>query len=115
MRNPFGVGAHYSYVVGSKGLGYHSQILDDLARFGVFALAFYAAFFASYYKHLKEAWTRAGYPRIAIMVVITWILFLFLNIGLRSADESIVMLFLMPAIPLLLGARKSESNSKEGT
>lgn len=113
LRNPFGVGAHYSYDVGSNGLGYHSKILDDLARFGIFALAFYAVFFVSYYKHLKAAWTRAGYPRIAIFVVVTWILFLLLNIGFRSADESIVMLFLMPVIPLLVNSR-NENEKKEG-
>ena len=114
LQNPLGVGAYYSYVPGSNGLGYHSKILDDLARFGILAIVFYVMFFRYYYQHLKNAWKRAGHPRIAIVIVLTWILLLFLNLGFRSGQESIVMLFLMPAIPLMVEAHNNKRTSEEG-
>lgn len=115
LQNPLGVGAYYSYVVGTNGLGYHSKILDDMARFGIFAVAFYVMFFGWYYQYLKNAWKRAGHPRIAIVIVLTWILLLFLNLGFRSGTESVIMLFLMPAIPLMVEAHNNKRTSKEGT
>lgn len=102
LENPFGVGVHYSYIRLENGLGYHSQLLDDLARYGVAAIAFYVAFLRSYYIHLKKEWDKLGQSHIALIIILIYLLFLILNLGFRSADESVVMLFILPVIPNMI-------------
>lgn len=108
LKNIFGVGVHYSYRAFENGIGYHSQFLDDLARYGMFALMFYTVFLTGYYKHLKNAWRDLGYPQIATVITIIYFVFLVLNLGFRSADESIVVLFIIPVMPLLIKTRTNK-------
>ena len=110
--NLFGVGVHYSYHRFENGIGYHSQFLDDLARFGLFGLAFYVSFIKEYYKHLRNRWKEMGYPQVALVVVVLYSMFLLLNLGFRSADESVMMLFIMPVLPLLLTQNQTHKLTK---
>ena len=110
LKNPFGVGANYSYIIFDNGIGHHSQLLDDLARYGLIAIAFYAVFLIGYYRNLKQAWNKLGCPQVATVVTLIYILFLILNLGFRSADESIVMLFIMPVIPKLIEQYQNKNN-----
>lgn len=100
--NWFGVGAHYSYITFENGIGYHSQLLDDLARYGVFAIIFYCVFFSGYHKYLKNQWKHLGHEQIATVILIIYFILLIFNLGFRSAEESVTVLFLMPAIPLMM-------------
>ena len=109
IQNPFGVGINYSYKIYDMGIGHHSQVLDDLARYGVAAIAFYAMFFSGYYKNLKESWRRAGNERIAVAICVIYFAFLVLNIGFCSGEESVAMLFVMPTVPILI-ANKNKKN-----
>lgn len=109
LKHPFGVGPHYSYIMFESGVGYHSQLFDDLARYGVFALAFYASFFMGYYKCLKANYNRLQNGEIAISIVVTYICFLILNLGFRSAEEGVLTLFLIPVFPLLIKPRQEEN------
>ena len=102
FKQPFGCGVHYSYRTFENGIGYHSQILDDLARYGIVAAIFYVMLFRNYYTHLKTSWKHIGYPQIAITSVVIYSLLLVLNLGFRSADESIVLFFILPVMPLLI-------------
>jgi len=101
FKNPFGVGVNYSYKKFDMGIGHHSQLLDDLARYGVVALAFYMVFFIGYYKHLKSAWEETGNGRIAMAECIIYFVFLVLNLGFRSGEESVAMMYIIPLMPLL--------------
>jgi len=97
-----GVGPHYSYIPLDNGLGYHSQILDDMARFGIFAVAFYVIFFTGYYKLLKKEWEPIDADsKVPFLTAIIYALFLLLNIGFRSGIESLVILFILPVLPKL--------------
>lgn len=107
LSNPLGVGAYYSYNKFENGIGYHSQLLDDLARFGLLAVGFYVVFFSGYYRQLKNSWKQNGAPQIAIVVCIVYILLLILNLGFRTAEESVIILYLMPVIPLMIKQSKS--------
>lgn len=102
LSNPFGIGPEYTYLTLQNGIGYHSQILDDLARYGFWALAFYIAFFVGYYKLVKKQWGQIEMQRIALPIVSTYLGFLFLNPGFTSEHESVLMLFLLPTFPALL-------------
>ncbi len=113
LEHPFGVGAHYSYRIFEDGIGYHSQFLDDLARYGIAALAFYATFFISYYRYLKKQWEKVDCPQVAAAVSMVYLVFLIMNLGFRSADESMMMLFILPVLPLLIAKRSKRSHEKE--
>ena len=102
FQHPLGVGPWYSYVVGEHGIGFHSEVMDDLARYGIFALGFYLLFFYEYARLLREQWTKVGLACVTFPVCTVYALFLLLNIGFRSADESIFMLFILPALPDIL-------------
>ena len=73
IRHPFGIGAHYSYNKLENGIGYHSQILDDLARYGVFALAFLYCFLTQYFKLLKKQWVKINMEEAVFLYLsYTW-------------------------------------------
>ena len=116
LQHPLGVGAWYSYVTGEHGIGYHSEILDDLARYGIFALGFYLLFFYEYARLLRGQWTKIGLACVTFPVCAVYVLCLLLNIGFRSADESIFMLFILPALPdmLLHSGREERAPLEEG-
>ena len=106
LKKPFGVGPHYSYIYFVNGLGYHSQLFDDMARYGLFAIMFYALFFVGYYKHLKKNYDEIKNGRVAISLVVIYICFLALNLGFRSAEEGVLTLFIIPVVPLMIKYKK---------
>ena len=99
LKHPFGVGPEYTYSTFENGIGYHSQFLDDLARYGIFGIIFYIAFFIGYYKLIRKQWDKVNMRQIAIPVVVTYFCFLVFNIGFASAHEGVLMLMLMPTLP----------------
>ncbi len=109
LKHPFGVGSHYSYITFDNDIGYHSQLLDDMARYGIFALGFYTLFFMGYYKNLKENYNKLQNGIIAILIVVIYICFLILNLGFRSAEEGIMTLYIIPVLPLLLKNKSEDS------
>lgn len=111
IRNPFGVGAFYSYIPLENGIGYHSQILDDLARYGLFGLAFYILFFRGYYKALKKEYIKINAKQIAGIITVIYIAFLTFNIGFRSAEESIFMFLILPYLPTLINDIKQKKKN----
>lgn len=112
VDNLLGVGPRYSFATVFDGIGYHSQILDDLGRYGIFALAFYASFFWGYYKLLKKEWSKIGETFVAKTVTLMYIMMLLLNIGFKSAEEGVIMLFIIPSLPeIVLSVRKKRENS----
>ncbi len=111
LKNPFGLGPYYTYVTMQNGIGYHSQVLDDLARYGIFAIAFYAAFFVGYYQLLREQWRKIRMEQIVLPVILIYFAFLVLNPGFTSAHEGVLILFLIPAVPSLFESEYREESS----
>ncbi len=105
--NPFGVGPNYSYRVGDQGIGHHSQLLDDVARYGVFGAAFYLAFLISYYRLLKEQWAKVRMEEVAFPITVIYCCFIVLNLAFRSGIESVIMLYILPALPDIILERKA--------
>lgn len=108
MRHPFGVGPYYFSQEARGFVGKHSQILDDLARYSIIALAFYCVFLKRYYVLLKEKWSRIGMGSVATSITIVYAVLLLLNIGFRSAEESVIMLFILPELPEIVLHRKEK-------
>ena len=102
LEHPLGIGPHYTYVTMENGIGYHSQILDDLARYGILAIVFYIAFFVGYYKLLCQQWKKIDMKHIAFPVLAVYFLFLCLNPGFTSEHEGVLMLFVIPVLPEML-------------
>ncbi len=107
LNNPFGSGPRYTYVTFEDGIGYHSQILDDLARYGIFAILFYFVFLVKYTQLLKTQWRKIGMSQVALPTVITYTLFLFFNPGFTSAHEGALLMYLIPVLPDLIKSTRS--------
>lgn len=110
-ENLFGVGPNYSYIKFDEGIGHHSQMLDDFARFGVAAVCFYFVFLKNYYKFLKQKYSAYSAEKIAIPILCLYILFLILNLSFRSADEAIMMFLIIPEM-MTLTEKKSDKSYK---
>ena len=113
FNNPFGVGPYYFSQEARDFIGKHSQIFDDLARYGVVALAFYCVFLKRYYSLIKEKWSKIGVSSIAGSITIVYVALLLLNIGFRSAEESVIMLFILPELPEIVLYRKEKKDRLE--
>jgi len=109
-HNPLGVGPYYFSQEARDFIGRHSQILDDLARYGVAALAFYCVFLKRYYTLIKEKWSKIGLESIAGPITIVYAALLLLNIGFRSAEESVIMLFILPELPEIILYQKGKKH-----
>ena len=100
LNNIFtGIGPYYSFIKFQNGIGFHSQTLDDMARYGISAILFYICFFRTYYKILKKNWSMIGDYTVAHTTTIAYFIFLLLNIGFRSHFESTMMILIIPNLP----------------
>lgn len=110
FHHPLGVGPYYFSLEARELIGRHSQLLDDLARYGIAALAFYCVFLKRYYVLIKEKWSKIGIGTIAGPITIVYAALLFLNIGFRSAEESVIMLFILPELPEIVLYQKEKKH-----
>jgi len=113
MENILGVGPLYAYNAGENGIGYHSQILDDLARYGIFAVLMYIGFFVEYNRWLTREWRKIDEKWVAPATTVLYVLFLFFNLGMRSGIESVVMTFIIPTIPEMVLSKKTKNHLVE--
>jgi len=112
LSNPLGVGPEYSFIAMRNGIGYHSQILDDFARYGIFGVLFYFVFFNEYRKLIKNQWKKIQMANLATPIIFIYLLFLTFNPGFTSPYESVVMLFLIPMLPSII-RKKGDLNEYE--
>lgn len=110
LHHPLGVGPYYFSQEARKFIGKHSQVFDDLARYGVAALAFYCVFLKRYYTLIKEKWSKIGLDSIAGSITMVYAALLILNIGFRSAEESVIMLFILPELPEIVLYQKEKKH-----
>ena len=112
LHHPLGVGVYYFSQEAREFIGTHSQILDDLARYGIVALVFYCVFLRRYYVLIKEKWSKIGMSSVALSITIVYVALLILNIGFRSAEESVIMLFILPELPEIILYQKEKKGIK---
>ena len=98
LSNPIGVGPYY--FVYSMGIGNHSAILDDLARFGWLGLVFFIYLTRRYYKDVLIKWNCLLDKKILIIFISNYIMFLLLNPGFRYACESVIVMLFVPHLDL---------------
>lgn len=110
LHHPLGVGPYYFSREAREFIGTHSQILDDFARYGVAAFTFYCVFLKRYYILIKEKWSKIGMGSIASSITIVYAVLLLLNIGFRSAEESVIMLFILPELPEIVLYQKGKKH-----
>ena len=114
LHHPFGVGPYYFSQEAKGFIGTHSQILDDVARYGIAAVVFYCVFLKRYYTLIKEKWHKIGLGSIASTITLVYVALLLLNIGFRSAEESVIMLFILPELPdVVLHQKQKKYKSRE--
>lgn len=100
-QNPImGVGPYY-YIKG-VGVGYHSQILDDLARYGLFGGLFFLTFIFSYYSYIQRIWTQIDFKANIFGAILVFVLISLLNPTFSQPTISVILFFLLPALPEIL-------------
>lgn len=103
LNHPLGIGPYYKNIILSDtaGIGYHSQFLDDLARYGLFSLLYYSFFFFHYYKLLKNEYGEQN-KGIPMVICIIYFVLLFFNLGFSSIFESVVLFIVLPFFPIVM-------------
>ena len=100
INNPLGIGPYY-YSDG-VGIGNHSQILDDLARYGIFGLMYYILFFSSYFIYIRRIYLS---QKLNINFSNSLLIFLFislLNPTFSSQTISVILFFILPSLPFVI-------------
>lgn len=110
-ENPMGIGSYY-YVNG-VGIGYHSQILDDLARYGILGLLFYLLFFYTYYRYIQKQWNKSNFNVNFLGTLLTFLFISSLNPTFSSQSISIIIFFVVPALPEIIKYRMGILNNRE--
>lgn len=111
LQNPLtGVGPYY--YVPNVGVGYHSQILDDLARYGLFGGVFILIFLRSYYKYLSAIWKKNSFNSCVGTLFIVFILSSLLNLTFSQPAISVIMFLLIPSIPIVFQDETKKINIK---
>lgn len=110
IENPWGGGPLYSFIEWENGIGYHSQILDDMARYGIFAIAFYIVFFKEYLRMICNQWEKIDMRVVGQAILYVYIIFLFLNPGFTSSHESVMLFIIIPLLPEVVLERRLKRN-----
>lgn len=102
----WGLGPIYSDITNAGRIGMHSQIFDDMARYGIVSVVLFAAFLKSYYHYMCHVSTES-------IKVVKVILFLFsitalLNPLFTSATVGFMFLFIIPGILNIVVCAKGE-------
>jgi hypothetical protein len=61
---------------------------------------------------LRKQWSKIGASYVGSVVTLIYAMFLLLNLGFRSSEESIVALLIIPTIPDIVIERKFSKNHK---
>ena len=103
LKHPF-LGSGGYYYVENVGVGYHSQLLDDMARYGIMSLLFTIFFLLSYYKFLIRKTDNSNELKslIRIEIVLYFILSL-INPIYQCAWISTVFLLVLPIVVIVEG------------
>lgn len=106
-----GVGGYYYIENNNPGIGYHSEILDNMARYGIFSLVFVIAFFYYYRKYLLQISKSTKAKKIINTIIFSIIILAFINPCFNNEWISIVAFILLPTY-CNLGVKKNEENGK---
>ncbi|WP_455436891.1 hypothetical protein [Hungatella hathewayi] len=102
----WGLGPIYSDITNAGRIGMHSQIIDDMARYGIISVVLFFAFLRSYYRYMCHV-------SIESIKVVKVVLFLFsitalLNPLFTSAAVGFMFLFMIPGILNIVVCLKGE-------
>lgn len=113
LKHPIiGVGGYYYIEFNNPGIGYHSQILDDMARYGIFSLFFVIIFFYYYRKNLLKISTIETNKRIINTTIFGVLLLALINPCFNNEWISIILFILLPTYCSLEKEELNEKNSE---
>ncbi|MGE4588692.1 MAG: hypothetical protein AB7E34_03865 [Acidaminococcaceae bacterium] len=108
LYNPiFGKGLIYSLDIEDTGIGMHSQIIDDLARFGFLGLMFNIGIYYLYVKKLFSNLVAAEAKRTIKTSILLAILLSLFNIT-TSTSFGVVLFFILPIYAMVYGRKKTK-------
>ena len=95
LEHPFGIGPNYTYIPLYEGIGHHSQMFDDFARYGVFGVLFYIGYLKSLYDILRIKYDKIGLKKVVLPTFLIYVAIIILNLSFRSPYESVFMLYII--------------------
>jgi hypothetical protein len=106
FTNPiFGIGMVHENFYNLNSIGMHSQVLDDLGRYGMFGLFFYFVIFKSYHNKFKKYANTSIYFLYITCLLGTFVYSLF-NTSINSNSGAVIGIFLFLILPSLLTLEK---------
>lgn len=104
----YGVGPYY--YISSVGIGYHSQILDDIARYGIFGFVFFCVFFYTFYKYVSQVWKGNQFTLNFLVPLSVFIFISLINPTFSSQSISLILFFLIPSLPIIYNFITTNTN-----
>lgn len=95
-----GIGPYY--YISEAPIGYHSQLLDDFARYGILSPLWCCLFFTAMYFNQKRNWRLIGFKCNLFIVYCTFFSMSFFNLIFSQLTIGIIFFFLIPTLPLII-------------
>lgn len=110
IENPiFGKGMIHNHFYNLTYIGMHSQILDDLGRYGLVGLIFVVSIFKSYHKINKNYYDNPIYI-LYLTCLFGVIVFSLLNTTINSNSGVIIAMFIFLFLPYILNIESQNSS-----
>lgn len=101
LDNPIiGIGPYY--YISNMGIGYHSQILDDLARYGIVGGFFITLFIVTYYEYVRKMWIKNGMKQKAYTIFLVFLTLCCTNLTFSQPTIGVIMFLLIPSMPMIM-------------
>lgn len=110
-----GVGGYYYIENNNPGIGYHSQIFDDMARYGITSLIFVVLFFYEYRKSLINISTKKENKIIINTALVSVLSLAVLNPCFNNEWVSVILFVLLPLYCSLERGEEDEKNNSKNS
>lgn len=110
-----GVGGYYYIEYNNPGIGYHSEILDNMARYGIFSLVFVISFFYYYRRYLLQISDSENEKRIINTIIYSILILALINPCFNNEWISIIAFVLLPTYCSLRKGDFNGENSKKNS
>ncbi len=104
-----GRGPYYPPIANDYGIDGHSQLLSDMARYGLLFLIVILSFLKSYYKELAEKWRKFHLKSTPQLVFLIFLIMYTLNPVMQMLGVAIVFLLIYPSVPYIINRLNSKA------
>lgn len=103
-----GRGPYYPPLANDYGIDGHSQLLSDMARYGLLFFIIIFSLFKSYYKELNDKWKQFHLKSNPQLVFLIFLIMYALNPVMQMLGSTIVFLLIYPSVPYIINRLNSK-------